>query len=461
MSDNTNKTDAVPLCPICGAKMAKGEDGLYSCAKHGMARMETPAKDSVQPCPKCSAPMVKGADGYICKACASARTKDTVDRIDGFHAYDPASEAEAEGMGLIQRFKKDGNGFLVGKAQVTNIGVFSYILPNGTVRRELRPRSEVMDAESLASLKLVPFTNDHPATKVTPENASSLSIGSIGDGIATSSDGVFAPIVITDATAIAEAEGGKQALSCGYRCEIDETSGVWNGVAYDVIQRNIRYNHVALVNRGRAGDAAVLKLDGAGVAVGTQVLPTTKEPTMKIKLDSAEVEVADSVGLAFNALQSKLDAAEATHKEALATVQAKADAAEAQVETLKAQLAEAPTKLDEAIKARMDLVAKAQSVGVEAKADQDDATIKSAIVVKAFPKADSEKLKEPAYMAAMLDSAMLVLAETQPKADAAPSHNALGSINTDGCSPSANAKKAQMDYEERMKNKWRQGKSEK
>lgn len=458
MSDLSNKTDAAPLCPVCGAKMIKGEDGLYSCAKHGMAKMEQPEEDAVRACPKCGAPMVKGPDGYACKECANARApKDTVDRVDGFYAYDPASEAEAEGMGLIQRFKKDGNGFLVGKAQVTNIGVFSYALPNGMVRREYRPRSEVMDFDSLASLKLVPFTNDHPATKVTPENASSLSIGSIGDGISTSSDGVFAPIVITDAQAIADAEAGKQALSCGYRCEIDETPGVWNGVAYDVIQRNIRYNHVALVNRGRAGDAAVLKLDGADVPMGQQILPTIKEHTMKIKLDSAEVEVADSVGNAFNALQARIDASEAAHKAELATVQAKADAAEAQVETLKADLAAAPAKLDAAIKARLDLVAMAQSVGVEAKADQDDVAIKSSIVVKAFPKADSEKLKEPAYMAAMLDSAMLVLAETQPKQDAAPSHAALGAINTDGCGASSNSEKAKKDYEERIKNKWREG----
>lgn len=452
MSDSTDKTDAAPICPVCGAKMIKGEDGLYSCAKHGKAKMEAPEEDSVNTCSKCGAPMVKGPNGYTCKSCANARSsKDTVDRVDGYYAYDPSDEAEAESMGLIQRFKKDGNGFLVGKAQVTNIGVFSYVLPNGMVRRELRPRSEVMDSDSLASLKLVPFTNDHPATKVTPENASSLSIGSIGDGIATTSEGVFAPIVITNAQAIADAEGGKQALSCGYRCEIDETSGVWNGVAYDVIQRNIRYNHVALVNRGRAGDSAVLKLDGVDIAIGTQILPTIKEPTMKIKLDSAEVEVADSVGQAFNALQSRLDASEASHKAELATVQAKADAAESQVESLKADLAAAPAKLDAAIKSRLDLVAQAQSVGVEAKADQDDSAIKSAIIVKAFPKADSEKLKEPAYMAAMLDSAMLVLAETQPKADAAPSNAALGQVNTDGCGGAPNASKAQKEYEQRVR----------
>ena len=462
MSELTNKLDAAPLCPVCGAKMVKGEDGLYSCATHGRAKMETPEEDSAQPCPKCGAPMVKGADGYVCKACASARSsKDTVDRVDGFYAYDPYNEADAEALGLIQRFKKDGNGFLVGKAQVTNIGVFSYILPDGTLRREYRPRSEVMDSDSLASLKLVPFTNDHPATKVTPENASSLSIGSIGDGISTTSEGVFAPIVITNAQAIADAEAGKQALSCGYRCEIDAAPGVWNGVAYDVIQRNIRYNHVALVNRGRAGDAAVMKLDGLDVAVGTQILPTSKEPTMKIKLDSAEVEVADSVGQAFNALQSRLDAAETSHKAALATIQAKADAAEAQVESLKADLAAAPAKLDAAIKARLDLVAKAQSVGVEARADQDDLAIQGAIVAKAFPKADAGKLKEPAYMAAMLDSALLVLADAQPAANAAPSHAALGAVNADGCGATVNAAKAKKDYEERIKNKWREGKSEK
>lgn len=39
--------------------------------------------------------------------------------------------------------------------------------------------------------------------------------------------------------------------------------GIPDGLHYDVIQRNIRGNHVALVDKGRAGETACLRMDSA------------------------------------------------------------------------------------------------------------------------------------------------------------------------------------------------------
>lgn len=51
-------------------------------------------------------------------------------------------------------------------------------------------------------------------------------------------------------------------LSCGYTLDLDETSGVTpDGEHYDAVQRNIRYNHLAIVHRGRAG-VSRLNMDG-------------------------------------------------------------------------------------------------------------------------------------------------------------------------------------------------------
>lgn len=47
-------------------------------------------------------------------------------------------------------------------------------------------------------------------------------------------------------------------LSCAYAYEADMTPGVYEGVAYDGIMRNIRGNHVALVEVGRAGPECVV-----------------------------------------------------------------------------------------------------------------------------------------------------------------------------------------------------------
>lgn len=54
-------------------------------------------------------------------------------------------------------------------------------------------------------------------------------------------------------------ESGKQReLSCGYHYDPDMTPGTFNGEAYDGVMRNIRGNHVALVEEGRAGPDVVV-----------------------------------------------------------------------------------------------------------------------------------------------------------------------------------------------------------
>lgn len=52
---------------------------------------------------------------------------------------------------------------------------------------------------------------------------------------------------------------GKKELSCGYRSKYEWQSGTHNGDPYDVIQRQIRGNHLSLVDEGRMGsEVAVL-----------------------------------------------------------------------------------------------------------------------------------------------------------------------------------------------------------
>lgn len=50
----------------------------------------------------------------------------------------------------------------------------------------------------------------------------------------------------------------KKQLSCAYHYDADMTPGVYEGVPYDGVMRNIRGNHVALVEEGRAGDDVVI-----------------------------------------------------------------------------------------------------------------------------------------------------------------------------------------------------------
>lgn len=83
----------------------------------------------------------------------------------------------------------------------------------------------------------------------------------------TGTDAVFAmpylknSLVIWDKAAIELIESNKKKqLSCGYHYRADMTPGMYLGTPYDGVMRDIRFNHVALVEDGRAG-ADVLVAD--------------------------------------------------------------------------------------------------------------------------------------------------------------------------------------------------------
>ena len=70
---------------------------------------------------------------------------------------------------------------------------------------------------------------------------------------------VDASLTVWDQNAIEAIEDGSfRELSCAYRYEPDFTPGTHEGVAYDFVMRNIRGNHVALVEEGRAGPDVVV-----------------------------------------------------------------------------------------------------------------------------------------------------------------------------------------------------------
>lgn len=142
---------------------------------------------------------------------------------------------------------------------LTRVGIFEYHNPDGTIRRELRLPEEVFAAESLASYKGKPVILTHEAGLVDVDNVQQEHIGTIlSEGI-QDGDNVRAQIVIHDAESL---DYGLRELSLGYTQTPDETPGVWNGQPYDAIQRNIQINHLALVEKARAGEQARLNIDG-------------------------------------------------------------------------------------------------------------------------------------------------------------------------------------------------------
>lgn len=338
----------------------------------------------------------------------------------------------------------------------TRAGIFVYRNHDGTDRRELRSPEEVFKADSIESLKLAPVTDDHPADYLlSADNARDHMRGSVGEDVRQDGDHVRAPIVVFDAELIAKMKSGKQQLSCGYECELDETPGVYKGEHYDAVQRKITYNHLAIVDVGRAGPSARVRMDASDAVMVRAVearADAQEESSMKIRIDGVEYEVSEQVA---QAIEKERTAAEKKAGEE----KARADKAEATLEEAKKALeterasrkdAEDPAKLRERISARVALETEARKhLGYEVKLDElDEQGVKLAVLAKISPefKADG---KSADYVQARYDAAIERASTETPHLDEireAANRSDGGDSRT----------KAHAEMVERNRNAWRQ-----
>lgn len=169
-------------------------------------------------------------------------------------------------------------GYLRDRPIVTSCGIFEYHLADGTVRRELRLPEHVFDPESLASYKSKPIIITHEAGTIDKNNVEKEIIGTmLSEGYKDGED-VRVEIVIHDTDAMKRC--GLRELSLGYELDLDETPGTWNGEPYDAVQTNIRVNHLALVDKARAGDQARLNMDGLDNLTGGKISMAEAKTTL-------------------------------------------------------------------------------------------------------------------------------------------------------------------------------------
>jgi len=187
------------------------------------------------------------------------------------------------------RVQRTPQGGIRAPARFTRVGVLEYELPDGSKRREYRPPEEVFKEDSLATLIEAPITYRHPfGGKVTPENFQDVTIGFTSSDIAPE-EGRFVAgtALIQSAFAVRSVEAREATeFSAGYVSRLDMTPGIVPegqpdaGQPYDCVQRDIKYNHVALLPRGegRAGPEVSLRLDSSG----HQIAPDKEETKMEL-----------------------------------------------------------------------------------------------------------------------------------------------------------------------------------
>lgn len=335
---------------------------------------------------------------------------------------------------------------------MSRTGILEYRLPNGQTRKELRLPEDVFHEDSLASLKGAPATHFHPGM-VTAKNFRDVAVGYMGDDVRQDGDKVVGHMAIQDAVMVQKVHGGVlKELSAGYTCSLDETPGEWNGQRYDAVQKEIRYNHVALLppGAGRSGAEVSLRLDSAGDCIAPEAWSQTD---MKIEIiDGTEYEVGTDAHAKASKEREDSKAAAAKH---LSEVTLRADAAEAEAEALKARLDGEEARVVEGVKSRLSLHRKALEAGVEVKEDSADSEIRKAVISKVLGLDVDEKGE--AYEAAAFDLAMSKLGE----ADLAGLRKDAkdGSEHTDeGDKPEIpKGEQARLDMIERNAKAWRQG----
>lgn len=198
----------------------------------------------------------------------------------------------------------DTNGYVTYyDVPMTKIGVFPYLgrqispdLIPDKIYQVLRPEEELTREETLKSLEKIPFVNEHTmiGDGFTPPEEKGI------EGTTLTNVKVKLPLITNDLTAYTQRvkdlieKDDKRGLSMGYRCRYDLTPGEYEGQRYDAIQRDIIFNHIALVDEGRMGDECRI-MDSAITFDSISDLLKTKENNMSEFKEELKEEIKDEL----------------------------------------------------------------------------------------------------------------------------------------------------------------------
>ena len=198
-----------------------------------------------------------------------------------------------------------GAGFLKASVVFAVPGVLPYYI-DGKLFHQAKLPEDVLSPETIKSADGAPITDEHPRTPegaaipVTPDNYKIFSKGALSGAHVEDGKGKGV-VTIYDPILIDKIKSGKVGVSMGFNEEQDSTPGIYNGVRYDSSQKNIRINHLAIVDIPRAGieatkinlygDSMIANTNGAGNASQTGKVWSYKtlEGNKELTVDSKDV----------------------------------------------------------------------------------------------------------------------------------------------------------------------------
>lgn len=349
------------------------------------------------------------------EAATGAETKKDSDFTEVYRQDMCDKDVYRQDRGQIKKVSKLDNGFMrIDSAYLTRTGVFTYVHQDGTSHTELRLPEEVFKKQSMDSFRAATVTVRHPPEAVTSSNYDKYAVGIVDGPVSQNDKLVEGTILLTHNDGIDFVENaGHRELSCGYMCRLEDKSGTYEGEHYDFIQRDIKNNHVALVEKGRAGEQVRLNMDGASQLIDEPKEniknPPEEKMGVKIKLDGYDVEVSEQAAVSINKVmeqsQTKMDemtkAFDALTKDS-ESMKAKIDALTKDAEEAKKAHEDSLKSIPELVQARVDLEKVAGKIlGSDTKLDSmNNLEVKKAVIAKVQPELKMDEKSEDYIQAA-------------------------------------------------------------
>lgn len=203
--------------------------------------------------------------------------------------YDTAS--------IGNKYTKDKTtGYLsIKSVPIARVGVFPYRRADGSYNMEAKLPDELLNPLTVDSANNKPITDEHPGESVNLNNTKKYLKGFTASNAHVEDGKIKVDVTLSDPQLIKEVEDGKEELSIGFNTETVPENGEFRGTKYDSVQKNIRINHLAVVNRGRAGHEVRLTGDSAEQVVDKLDDLSKQENTMEyttVRLDGKDITVA-------------------------------------------------------------------------------------------------------------------------------------------------------------------------
>jgi hypothetical protein len=210
------------------------------------------------------------------------------------------------------QYIEDENGYItIPKNPISKSGIFQYLgksispdLEPDRTYNVWRPVEELNNPETIESFRLTPWIPEHVMLGEGFTPAETVGVqGVTGETVEFVGDTLYSKLKLFGEDLKKLIRAGLNELSCGFRCQWIIQSGMFEGKPYDIIQRQIRGNHLASVENARMGSDVRVAMDRAIFALDS--IDFKLKPNGEI-MDPKEV--AKAIALALSPMQIAMDA---------------------------------------------------------------------------------------------------------------------------------------------------------